>query len=238
MNILQRALAFFRGRKQPESKFADATAEELLSTAERLMLEAVRSYKPAVTDRGSRYAQAEYAPFMFFWAQHWHDQQPQVLRDYDIILKLLMSKAQDGAMAIRSFHSLHFQRGWDPDRWFADRVRIYRSILASEPQQGSRSAPPSIFTASHMLATLSSRSCTLDMWPTVTRSADLIEQCLSRGIFPDALEQFNLYSHAKASLGVTLPLLSEIITEMHLRRLANQEGEQDAAATTPGHRLF
>ena len=37
----------------------------------------------------------------------------------------------------------------------------------------------------------------------------------------NALEQFNIYSHAKATMGTTLPLITEIITELHLRRLAN-----------------
>ena len=53
MNIFQRVLSSFGGRSEPKSRgqFDDATAEELLATAERLMLESVRSYKPQVVDR-------------------------------------------------------------------------------------------------------------------------------------------------------------------------------------------
>ena len=228
MSVFQRVLSFFRNREQTEpiSKFDDATAEELLSTAERLMLESVRSYKPQDGDRSSRFAQAEYAAFMFFWVQHWHDQQPKQIRDYDVLLKLLMSKAQDGAFAIRSYHSLNFNRGWDPDVWFEDRLRIYRSIVARESQNPTGGGPPTIFTACHMLATLSARSNSLDTRPEVVVSAGLLELCLSQQIFPDALEQFNLYTHATASLETTIPLLVEVITEMHLRRLANLDAKK------------
>ncbi|SKB02111.1 hypothetical protein SAMN02745166_03546 [Prosthecobacter debontii] len=223
MTIFQRVLSFFGGRSQPEPKgqFDDATAEELLSTAERLMLDSVRSYKPQRADRSSRFAQAEYAPFMFFWVQHWHDQQPEPIRGYDVLLKLLISKAQDGALAIRSYHSLNFNRGWDPDLWFDDRLRIYRSIIAAESQKTAGTGPPSIFKACYMLATLSARSNSLEILPSVKSSGDLLDLCLSQHIFPDALEQFDLYSHATASLGTTIPLLVEVVSEIHLRRLAN-----------------
>lgn len=228
MNIFQRALSFFGGGSQsvPKGQFNDATAEELLSTAERLMLESVRSYKPQVADRSSRFAQAEYAPFMFFWVQHWHDQQPESIRSYEVLLKLLMSRAQDGAVAIRGYHSLNFNRGWDPNRWFDDRLRIYRSIIATESQKTAETGPPSIFTACHMLATLSAHSNSLEMRPSVSSSGDLLNFCLSQNIFPSALEQFNLYSQAKASLGTTIPLLIEVVTEMHLRRLANIQSKR------------
>jgi len=158
---------------------------------------------------------------MFFWVQHWHDQQPEQIKDYDVLLKILMSKAQDGAFAIRTYHSANFNRGWDPDLWFEDRLRIYRSIAATESQITSGTGPPSIFTACHMLATMSARSNSLEMRPSVSRSGDLLDLCLSQHIFPDALEQFNIYRHATASLGTTIPLLVEVVTEMHLRRLAN-----------------
>ena len=228
MNIFQRVLSFFAGRSQaePKGKFDGATAEELLSTAERLMLESVRSYKPQVADRSSRFAQAEYAAFMFFWVQHWHDQQPDPIRDYDVLLNLLMSKAQDGAFAIRTYQSLNLTRGWDPDRWFDDRLRIYRSIVTTESQKTAGTGPPSVFTACHMLATLSARTNRLEMHPGVSSSGDLLGLCLSQNIFLDALEQFNLYSHATAALGTTVPLLVEVVTEMHLRRLVNLDSEK------------
>jgi len=228
MNIFQRVLLFFGGRSQPapKSQFHDVTAEELLSRAERLMLESVRSYKPQVADRSSRFAQAEYAPFMFFWVQHWHDQQQESIRSYDVLLKLLMSKAQDGAVAIRGYHSLNFNKGWDPNRWFDDRLRIYRSIVATESQKTTETGPPSIFMACHMLATLSARSNSLEIRPSVSRTGDLLNLCLSQNIIPDALEQFNLYSHATASLGTTIPSLVEIVTEMELRRLANLQSKK------------
>ncbi len=223
MSVFQRVLSFFGSQKQPEpkSQFDNATAEELLSMAERLMLESVRSYKPKISDRSSRFAQAEYAPFMFFWVQHWHDQQPKPIREYDVILKILMAKSQDGSHAIQSYYSLNFHKGWDLDLWFEDRLRIYRSIIATESQKSSGAGPPTIFTASHMLATLSARSNSLDVRPDVVRSTDLLDLCLSKRIYPDALEQFNLYNQATTSLATTIPLLIEVITEMHLRRLAN-----------------
>jgi len=223
MSFFQRVLSLLGSRKQlePSSQFDHTTAEELLASAERLMLEAVRSYKPQIVDRSSKFAQAEYASFMFFWLQHWHDQQPPPIREYDVLLKILMAKAQDGAFAIRSYHSLNFTKGWDPDLWFEDRLRIFRRIANTESQSPPGSGPPSIFTACHMLATLSARSNSLEMRPSVKRSADLLDLCLSRHIFPDALEQFNLYSHATSTLSTTLPALVEVITEMHLRRLAN-----------------
>lgn len=193
------------------------------------MLEAVRSYKPHITDRSSRFAQAEYASFMFFWLQHWHDQQPPLIRDYGLLLKILMAKAKDGAIAIRIYQSLNIENGWDPDLWFEDRLRMYRNIANTEPQCASEQCPPSIFKACHMLATLSARSNSLEMHPSVDNSADLLDLCLSQNIFPDALEQFNLYSHATSTLSTTLPALAEIVTEIHLRRLANLESKNEAA---------
>ena len=190
------------------------------------MLESVRSYKPQIADRSSRFAQAEYASFMFFWLRHWHDQQPLPIREYDVLLKILMAKAQDGAFAIRSYHSLNFNKGWDPDLWFEDRLRIYRTIVARELQGPIGSGPPSIFTACHMLATLSTRTNSLEMRPSVDSSCDLLELCLSQDIFPDALEQFNLYSHATSSLSTTVPELVEVVTELHLRRLANADSKR------------
>jgi hypothetical protein len=223
MTILQRVLSFLGGRSQPKPKgqFDDATAEELISTGDRLMLEIVKSYKPQVADSSSKFAQAEYAPFMYFWVQHWHDQLPEQIRVHDVFLKLLMSKAQDGAIAIRIYHSLNFNRGWDPDIWFEDRLRIYRSIVTTESQKTAGTGPPSIFTACHMLATLSARTNSLEMRPGVSSSGDFLDLCLSQQFFPDALEQFNLYSQATDSLGTTVPLLVELVTEMHTRRLAH-----------------
>lgn len=222
MRLFRRIAEFFNGGKRFESVYANASAEELMETVERLMLDVVRSYEPLASERGSRFAKAEYAAFMFFWIHHWHDRLPKEMRDYGKFLDLLKWKAEEGAIAVRSYHSLNFSKGWDSEKWFDDRVRLYQSISNNEPQTGSSSGPPSLFAACHMLATLASRNSALAMMPSVTRSHDLLEQCLSQGAFPDALEQYNLYRHARDSLETTIPKITEAISVMHLRRLANK----------------
>jgi hypothetical protein len=218
MNFLSRLIARFRSPPKP-SKYDNTSAEELLASVERLMLQAVKGYVPHGTLPRPCYAQAEYACIIYFWVQHWHDQQPKEIRSYGIILKLLMSKAQDGASAIRIFHMLNHMKGWDPDVWFNDRIRFYRSILTFESQKSS-GGPPSVFVACHLLAMYSERRRALEVLPHVKSSSDILKLCLSQQIFGDALEQLNLYNHCTAAMNTVLPLITEIITEMHLRRLS------------------
>ena len=113
-----------------------------------------------------------------------------------------------GALAYGQFR----QRGFDG---FGG-LRGEQGDAAEIPE---KAAPDRNFTACHMLATLSARSNSLAMLPGVSSSGDLLNLCLSQQLFPDALEQFNLYTHATDSIGNTVRLLVEVLTEMHCRRL-------------------
>ena len=220
MKWLGRIFAGLRRKSPQTTKFSELSAEDLITSAEALILKVIRDYQPTLQDRGAGYAKAEYAAFIFFWVQHWHDRQTAV-RDHRTFLEILRGKVEDGAYYIRVYHSINHHKGWEPEMWFEDRTRIYRSIVEREPQVPSPSGPPSLFMACHLLATLSSRRRSLELLPSVSSSSDLLGLCLSKGFCGDALEQFNIYNQAMASLETTIPEIAEMITEMHLRRIAN-----------------
>lgn len=216
MSLLRRFLSKFQPAP-PASQFSDLEADELISNLEALVRKAVKSYSPP-TSKAPNYPQAEFAAFIYFWLRTWSDQQPEAIRDYGPINKLILRWAQDGCPPVKIFHSLNYSRGWDPDRWFSDRVRLYQSIVTNEPQDGS---PPSIFVACHLLTVLCDSNRSLEELPDIGTSAEILGVCLSKNIFGDAIEQLNLFTHATEMMTTILPEITDILTELHIRRLSN-----------------
>ena len=216
MKLLRRLFAVFQP-DSPSSKLTESEANELISNLEIMVRKAVRSYKPP-RSKHPDYAQAEYAAFIYFWLRTWHDQQDDSISEYDILDKLVMSWAQDGCVAVKLYDSVNYSNSWDRDRWFLDRVRLYQSIATTEPQEGS---PPSLFVACHLLTALCSSNQSLDEFPDIDSSHQILKICLSQNIFGGAIEQLNLYTSATETMQTTLREITDILTKLHLSRVSH-----------------
>jgi len=221
MSLISRLLARFRPSAMPPRPLAGADVDDLVKSAERLIQQAVIAYKPLDTSMRPSFHQAEYAPFCYFWVQHWHDQQPKEVSGYDKFTRLLSYPAQQPATAIAIYGMAHMARGWDPDAWFFDRVRLYSHIARTESQKVS-GGPPPLFVACHLLGTYSQKTRSLEIRPDLHSSSDVLSLCLSQSMFGDALEQLHLFETAKAAFQDQLQKICDIAAELHYRRLANR----------------
>ncbi len=78
-------------------KYSDIEADQLLSILARLVGKAVNSYS-LPTSHPLSCAQAEFAAFIYFWLLTWQDQQPDAIREYEPMRKLVKMWAQDGCI--------------------------------------------------------------------------------------------------------------------------------------------
>ena len=112
-----------------------------------------------------------------------------------------------------------FRKKYLPEEVISDRLRIYGNIIKTEPKDTTIGLP--VFSACLWLGALSAHNRELRLYPEVTSSGQLFSLCLKERIIPDALEHYAFFKHGMDMLTRELVELTEMLTELDARRLAN-----------------
>lgn len=213
MNFFSR----FFARPKPRRPYASVDGKTLLDEAQNHFASTIRLYEPADSSN-SLWKKTEYGCFFYFWVHAWHERQIPAIRDYRKLLDTLAYKLEEAAPALM-LTRINFLKDISPEEVISDRLRIYGSIIKTEPKDTTIGLP--VFSACLWLGALSARNRELRLYPEVTSSGQLLSLCLKERIMPDALEHRAFFKHSMDMLTKELVEITEMLTELNARRLAN-----------------
>ena len=213
MNFLSRLFA----RTNTRRPYASVDGKTLLDQAQNHFANTIRLYEPADSSN-SLWKKTEYGCFLYFRVHSWHEKQIPAIRDYRGLLDILAYKLEEAAPALM-LTRMNFVKNISPEEVISDRLRIYGNIIKTEPK-GTTSGLP-VFSACLWLGALSAHNRELQLNPEVTSSGQLFSLCLKEHIMPDALEHYAFFKHSMDVLTKELVEITEMLTELNARRLAN-----------------
>ena len=213
MNFFSRSFA----RPKPRRPYASVDGKTLLDQAQNHFASTIALYEPA-NSSNSLWKKTEYGCFLYFWVHAWHEKQIPAIRDYRGLLAILACKLEGAAPALM-LTRMNFVKNISPEEVISDRLRIYGNIIKTEPKDTTIGLP--VFSACLWFGALSAHNRELRLYPEVTSSGQLFSLCLKERIMPDALEHYAFFKHSMDMLTKELVEITEMLTELDARRLAN-----------------
>ena len=213
MNFLFRLFA----RPKPRRPYASVHGKTLLDRAQNHFANTIRLYEPADSSN-SLWKKTEYGCFLYFWVYAWHEKQIPAIRDYRKLLDILACKLEEAAPALM-LTRMNFLKNISPEEVISDRLRIYGNIIKTEPKDTTIGLP--VFSACLWFGALSAHNRELRLYPEVTSSGQLLSFCHKERIMPNALEHYAFFKHSMDMLTKELVEITEMLTELNARRLAN-----------------
>ena len=170
MNLLAKFFGGLRARSQKPAPVAD---RDLANELESKFANIIRDFAVECEPAQKQVAKAEYAAFVYYLVEDWHNRQTKLDRTYDTALMLLRYQAEKSASLI-GFSVAHPEfhgKQVSAEEFFIDRVRIYNLISQDGDSEFLRE--PRLYRTLAKITSVSAGRYRLELMPYITNLAEL-----------------------------------------------------------------
>ena len=215
MNLMRRISGVLGAGYQKENP---ASTRDLANELESKFANIIRDFNVECEPARKQVAKAEYAAFVYYLVEDWHNRQMKLDKSYNTALVLLRYQAETSAslMGFSVTHPSFPGKQISATDFLSDRARIYN--LVSQDVNNEFRREPRLFRTLAKISSVSAWRCRLEIMPDITNLAEI--ELRARISKVDQREEFEVqiaeYGFAACNnrVGIVIETLEEIYSRI------------------------